>query len=167
MASEKSRAGYYFLLIVIALYFVVLFIKPDSIVPALNFFVETLVRILPILVSIFVLMAVVNLFVNQKKLVGYLGKNAGFKGWLISIIGGIISTGPIYMWYPLLSQMQKRGVRNGFIAVFLYNRAIKPALLPMIILYFGLKFTIVLAVVMLVASIFNGIIVEKFMEVRA
>jgi uncharacterized membrane protein YraQ (UPF0718 family) len=68
------------------------------------------------------------------------------------------------MWYPLLSDLQKKGVKNSFIATFLYNRAIKPALLPLIIFYFGLAFTIVLTIVMIIASVFQGLIVEKILK---
>ena len=110
-------------------------------------------------------MVLINYFVKPKKLVQYLGKNAGLKGWIISIISGIISTGPIYMWYPLLNELQKKGIRNAYIVAFLYNRAIKPALLPLLILYFGLTYTIVLTIVMIIISILQGIIVEKFVGV--
>ena len=94
--------------------------------------------------------------------VKYLGKK---RKWLFAILGGIISTGPIYMWYAMLRELKEKGVGYGFIATFLYNRAIKPPLIPVIIYYFGLKFTIVLTGVMIIFSVLQGMIIEK-LEMR-
>lgn len=106
-------------------------------------------------------MVALEYFVSPENVRKYLGKSAGLKRWLIAVAGGIISTGPIYMWYPMLRQLRKKGVKYGFIATFLYNRAVKPPLIPMIILYFGLKYTVVLTIVMIIISIVQGIIFEK------
>ena len=99
-------------------------------------------------------------------LVKWLGKESGIKGWLIAIIGGILSSGPIYMWYPLLSQIKKQGGRDGLIATFLYNRAVKIPLMPLLIYYFGWIYAIVLTFVMIIFSVFQGLIVEKIVEVK-
>ena len=164
--NKKGNTGWYFLLIVIIAYMVIGSINIDIVASSFIFFLSILKKIIPIFILVFVLMALINYFVKPKKLVQYLGRNAGSKGWLISIIGGIISTGAIYMWYPLLNELQKKGMRNAYIAAFLYNRAIKPALLPLLIIYFGLTYTIVLTIVMIIISIFQGIIVEKFVGVK-
>lgn len=107
-------------------------------------------------------MVLIDYFIKPRILVKYTGKNAGLKGWVISIISGIISTGPIYIWYPMLKQLKKKGMKNSYIAAFLYNRAIKLPLLPLFIFYFGLTYTIVLTTIMIIVSIFQGIIVEKY-----
>ena len=164
--SEKSRAGWYFLFIVIVAYIAVFLIKPDAIIPSLKFFVSIIKKIIPVFILVFILLVVMNWIVEPKKIVKHLGKDAGIKGWFYSIIGGIISTGPIYMWYPLLSELQKHKARQGFIAAFLYNRALKPALLPLFIYYFGLVYVVILTIVMIIASIFQGIVIEKVMEVK-
>ncbi len=164
MTTEKSYAGWYFLGGVILAYIAVLLIDFKQIVPALNLFLQTMLKVIPIIFLVFVLMALTNYFVNHKTLVKYMGKKSGVRGWTIAIVAGIISTGPIYMWYPLLSELEKQGVRKGLIAAFLYNRAIKIPLLPMIILYFGLVYTLILAVVMIFVSIFQGLVIEKLVR---
>ncbi len=164
--TEQNYFGLYFLLAVITVYIIIAIFKPTVLTPIFKFLILMLKRIIPILFVVFVLMILVNYFVSPKNLLNYLGKNAGMKGWLIAIIGGILSTGLIYAWYPMLNDLQKQGVRNRFIATFLYNRAVKPALLPLLIFYFGLMYTLVLTVVMVVVSIFQGIIVEKFSEAK-
>ncbi len=164
--TEKSHAGWWFLVIVGIIYIAIAFIDWSGVVASLSFFIKITVKLVPLFISIFVLMSIINCFISNKFLLKWLGSEAGIKGWLVSIIGGIISIGPIYMWYPLLSDLQEKKAKEGFIATFLYNRAVKPALLPLLIYYFGWIYTLVLTVIMIFASIAQGVIVEKIMEVR-
>jgi len=48
------------------------------------------------------------------------------------------------------------------IAVFLYNRAVKPFLLPVMIAYFGWVYVGILTVLTVLASIVNGYLVAMF-----
>jgi uncharacterized membrane protein YraQ (UPF0718 family) len=105
-----------------------------------------------------------NYLIDKKNLKKYLGSSKSIKGWLIAIAGGIISTGPIYVWYPMLKDLMKKGVKEGFIITFLYNRAVKIPLIPMLVVYFGLGFTIVLTFVMIIMSVIQGLIYEKIMR---
>jgi uncharacterized membrane protein YraQ (UPF0718 family) len=162
--SEKSRAGIYFLIIMIIIYIAIYLLDPKTISTSLNFFLQILKRIIPIFALVFLLMTLVNYYVTPQVISKYLSKSAGIKKWIIAVIGGIISTGPIYMWYPMLRELNKKGVGYGFISTFLYNRAIKPAILPLMIIYFGIKFTIVLTGVMIIMSIIQGVIFEKMEE---
>ncbi|MCK4689028.1 MAG: permease [Candidatus Marinimicrobia bacterium] len=154
----------YFLGVVILLYFLLFIFYPDKIEKSLIISGKLLVQLVPIFLLIIFFMGVINYFVNFNQIKKYVGKKSGLKGWLIVMVAGILSHGPIYMWYPLLKDLQKKGVRNGLIATFLYNRAIKPALLPLMILYFGIIYVIILTIVMIIASIFQGIIIEKMVE---
>ena len=164
--TEKSYAGLWFLLIVALIYIIVALFSFENLISSFSFVSKILIKVLPILVFVFLLMSIINYFANNKTLLKWLGKEAGLKGWAVSIIGGIISIGPIYMWYPLLSDLKEKDVRTAFLATFLYNRAIKPALFPLLILYFGIIYTAVLTAVMISTSIFQGFIVEKILEGR-
>ena len=152
-----------FLGIVLLLYLSIIIFDYSNFDKAVVFVVDIFEKIIPILFLVFILMATANYFINPRRIAKYLGKESGIKGWIIAIFGGIISTGPIYLWYPLLNDLQKKGVRNGLIATFLYNRAIKIPLMPLMILYFGLKYLFVLTMVMIIFSVFQGIVVEKIM----
>lgn len=166
MTSEKSMYGTYFLAVVLSLYGILILLSPASLGSCLESSLSIFVKIIPVFVMVFIIMASFNYFITPKQMAGYLGKGSGIKGWLIAVVTGIISTGPIYMWYPLLNDLQQKGARNGFVAVFLYNRAVKPALIPMIVMFFGLKYTIILTVVMIIISLLQGMLVEKMTEVR-
>lgn len=90
-----------------------------------------------------------------------MGKESGWKGWLLAIILGIISHGSVYAWYPLLKDLKNHGMREGLIAGFIYSRAIKIPFIPLMIYYFGLKFFIVLTIYMIIGAILEGLLLEK------
>lgn len=163
---EKISGKWIFLITVIILYLVLLFINSALFGEVLVKLLYLLKQILPVVVLVFVLIFLSNLFLDAKRIAKFFGRGAGIKGWLIAIIAGILSTGPIYMWYPILSDLKKKGMRNSFIAVFLYNRAVKIPILPMMIYYFGLSFVIVITVYMILFSIINGILVEKILKIK-
>jgi uncharacterized membrane protein YraQ (UPF0718 family) len=87
-------------------------------------------------------MVIANYFITPKFITKHFGE-PGIKKWIFIIIGGILSTGPIFMWYPLLAELKEKGIGYGYLATFLYNRAIKIPLLPVVIFYFGLKYVVV------------------------
>ena len=74
--------------------------------------------------------------------------------------------GPIYPWYAMLSELRQKGMRNALIAAFLYSRAVKLPLLPLMIHYFGVAYTLVLCLYLIVFSIISGIVVEKLTPQR-
>ncbi len=162
--SEKSKAGMIFFGIVIILYILIFFLNSAKTLNALKIAFDILLKILPIFALVFLLMIITNYLLTPKKMAKYISKEAGKKRWFFAIILGIISTGPIYAWFPMLNDIQKQGRNNGFIAAFLYNRAVKPALLPLMIYYFGIKFVIILTIVMIILSVVQGLIIEKITE---
>ena len=72
--------------------------------------------------------------------------------------------GPIYAWYPLLKKLKDEGVGNGPIAIFLYNRAVKPFLLPVMIAYSGWTFVAILTALTVLASIAMGYCMHIFIK---
>ena len=89
-----------------------------------------------------------------------MGKDSGLKGWFYDLIGGIIISGPPYVLYPMLGELQDNGARNGLIAAILYNRNVKIHFLPAMIYYFGMRYTVVLSIYILLFSLLNGKLLE-------
>ncbi len=54
-------------------------------------------------------------------------------------------------------------MRPALIAVFLYSRGVKLPLSPLLVHYFGLTYTLLLASYMMVFSLLGGIIMEKIL----
>jgi uncharacterized membrane protein YraQ (UPF0718 family) len=159
----KTSGNQKLLIIVIALYIGFFFTNPKLVSDSFNTFFNLLKSVLPVFVLVFVLIFIFNLILSSKIIIKILGEESGVKGYIFSILFGILSSGPIYMWYPLLSDLKEKGVNNSLITVFLYNRAIKIPLLPMMIFYFGYLFVIILTFFMIVFSVLNGLLVNKLL----
>jgi len=164
MASDKSRASWYYLLIVIAILIIITIIKPAYFSEIYSFFISLIKKMILVFLIVFFLMALTNYIFEPKKLIKHIGKDSGIKGWVITILAGIISSGPIYMWYPLLADLKNKGMKISLIATFLYNRAIKIPLIPLMVLYFNFKYVLVLTIVMIIMSILCGILTEAIIK---
>lgn len=162
---KKISASWYFLIGMIIVYLILFIFWQNSFFLSLDFFAKIIYKIIPIFISVFFLMVLTNYFISPKLILRHFG-GKGIKKWLFAIISGILSSGPIYMWYPLLAELKDRGLSYGLIACFLYNRAIKIPLLPFAIFYFGVKYIIVLTLLMILFSIVQGLIIDKLMKVK-
>jgi len=155
----------WFFIIIVVSYFALFFLDCDLFYSSINFFFTILIKIIPVLILVFVLMVLTNYFVTSKIVLKYMNKK-GITKWFFVIIAGILSAGPIYMWYPLLADLKNKGLSYGLMACFLYNRAIKIPLLPLMIFYFSLKYVVVLSLVMIFMSVFQGIVINRFMKIN-
>lgn len=162
---KQISGSWYFLIVIILTYCLLFVFNPESFYMSLNFFSKIILKIIPIFVFVFVLMTLSNYFITPKFIIKHLAKK-GFKKWFFVIIGGILSSGPIYMWYPLLADLRNKGLSHGLIACFLYNRAIKIPILPIAILYFSWQYILILGFVMIFMSVIQGLIINKLMEVK-
>jgi len=158
---RKGLGGWLFLALVLIVYGLLRWSDPEAATQALAFFRQVIQQVFPVLGLVFVLLFIANLVLEPRWVKRYLGKGAGVKGWLAALSGGILSIGPIYAWYTVLSELQEKGMRTALIATFLYSRAVKLPLLPLMLHYFGLTYTLVLCLYLIIFAVINGILVEK------
>jgi len=140
----------------LVIYGILFAVMPDRASFALKSSGNIFLNMLVPLCLVFVLMILLNLFLKPAQITRFLGKGAGIKGILLPAAAGIISTGPIYAWYPLLKNLREKGAGNSPIAIFLYNRAVKPFLLPVMIAYFGWVYVVILTILTVLGSIAIG-----------
>ena len=126
----------------------------------LGYFIMLTINIAPIMLLVFALMYLSNLFLEQDRITKYIGGESGLKGWFIAIAGGIISTGPVYMWYPLLKDMRDKGMRISLLTAFIYARSIKLPIFPVMLMYFGVTFTLAITFYTLFFSVVTGLVME-------
>jgi len=159
--KRRGLGGWLFLALVVASYGMIGLFKPEATTQAVTFFLHVMRQVLPVLGLVFILLFIANLLLEPKWIKRYLGTGAGLKGWVAAVFGGILSIGPIYVWYAVLSELQAKGMRTALIATFLYSRAVKLPLLPLMIHYFGIAYTLVLCMYLIILAGINGILVEK------
>ena len=165
--SDKSQSrgigGWVFLGLVIISYGLVGLLEPGVTIQAWQLFKNVIGRVVPVLGLVFILLFIANLLLEPKWIKQYLGAGTGLKGWVASVFAGILSVGPIYVWYTVLGELQAKGMRTALIATFLYSRAVKLPLLPLMIHYFGFAYTLVLCLYLVLFAGINGLVVEKLL----
>lgn len=160
-ALQKAYGGWLFLGMVLLAYMLLALASPELAVNTFAFFTQVMSQVLPMLALAFLLLFIANLVLQPKQVKYFLGKGSGIKGWILAVLAGIFSIGSIYAWYAMMSELQQKGMRNALIAVFLYSRAIKLPLLPLMIHYFGAVYTLVLCFYLVCFSIISGILMDK------
>ncbi|QOY52903.1 permease [Candidatus Sulfurimonas baltica] len=124
-----------------------------------------LYNLLPIFLFIIFITAMLNYFLKPKEIIKHFGKESGIKGVIYSVLGGVLSHGPIYAWYGVLSDMRNEGVKDRLLVTFLYARAVKLPLLPFMIDLFGVLFTIIMTLYIILSSVAQGAVME-YLEKR-
>jgi len=164
MQGKRKLGGWLFLAGVILAQGATALVEPDLARRALASFVAMLREVAPVLVLVFVLMFLAERFLTPARTRAWLGRGSGLRGWLLALVAGVISTGPVYTWYALLAELRKKGMRTALVAVVLYARAIKLPLLPLLAHYFGLRYMLVLSLLIAIFSIVNGLVMERLLR---
>ena len=158
--SSIKFTGLYFLLCVIVLYFILYMFNSEKTIDSLISGGKLFYSILPVLVFVIFVMTLVFWLITPKSIKKYMGKGSGIKGWVIAVATGILTHGPLYVWYPIMGDLRDQGMKNSLISVFLSNKSIKLPFLPLMIFYFGGLFVAILILYMLLASLVQGWIFE-------
>ena len=74
---------------------------------------------LSVLPPIFILLGLLDVWVDRATMVKYTGKGSGFKGALIAFLLGSAAAGPLYAAFPFAGVMLKKGssIRNVLIFI--------------------------------------------------
>lgn len=166
MQEKRALGGWIFLTVTCAAYGATLIVAPSLARQAFVSFLLMLSNLGPVLVLVFVLMFLFDLFLTGERIESWLGSGAGTRGWALAAIAGVLSTGPIYPWYGILAELRAKGLRTGLVAFFLYARAIKLPLFPAMAHYFGVRYTVVLSLFIASFSILSGLAMERLTRLR-
>jgi uncharacterized membrane protein YraQ (UPF0718 family) len=110
---KKAKANA-FILFVAAAYIILFIFKYEMGISSVKnsfYYIKEMLMIMPV---IFVLTALLDLWVPKEKIIKYLGGGAKLKGVILSFVLGSISAGPIYAAFPLCVMLHKKGasIRN-------------------------------------------------------
>jgi len=162
--KEGSRTMSKFWLAVLVIYSVAFLSNRQLFWNSLEATGQTLLKILPIILFVFAIMILSNLFLTPERIKKHFSHEAGIKGWLYAMLFGILIAGPSYILYPMLKEMKAGGLRTGYLTAFLYNRNVKIPFIPVMIYYFGWQYTIVVTGLIIIFSIISGIIMERIIN---
>jgi hypothetical protein len=161
MAKSPLRGGLWFLSAVVILYGIACGVDAESTGHALGRSMALLTRLFPVLGIVVAVLLLSNLALRGEWVRAHLGARSGARAWFLAGAGGILAAGPIYPWYALLGELREKGMRTGLISVFLYTRAIKLPLVPLLIHYFGLAYSLTLCGYLILFSFPAGLMLER------
>ncbi|MCD4758357.1 MAG: permease [Arcobacteraceae bacterium] len=153
--------GLKFLYVVIFTYIVLLLFDMNNAIHAVKIFFSILYTLLPIFIFIILLTALINYFLKPKDIIKHFGEDSGKRGIIYALLAGIISHGPMYAWYGLISELREEGAKDELLIIFFYARAIKIPMLPFMIGIFGIPFTIIITIYILLFAIIQGKLFSK------
>ena len=156
LKSGPRRGGWWFLLSVLLLHLGVYLADTAWSAQSLTYFFTMLSRLLPAFGLMLLLLWLFNLFSKPRQWIRRLTRQPTAKSWLLAIAGGVLSLGPMMLWYPLLKELKGQGMHPALLAAFLYSRAIKIPMLPIMMHYFGAFYTGLFVVHILLFAILNG-----------
>ena len=115
-------------------------------------------NILPAILSVLILVSVFLFFLPNETIIRFMGKDAGFTGYLIAALIGSIALIPGFIAYPLAGILVKNGVSYPVIAVFITTLMMVGVLtLPIEIKYFGVRTAILRNVLYFIGALIIGI----------
>lgn len=161
---KKMPGGIKLVLLVMGSYLCVGYFNRSYAEGALRSFIQTLINIVPILIFVFTVMFLINIFVQPAAIKKHLGSDSGLKGWMYAILASILIAGPPYILMPFFGELQKQGMKNSLIVLFFSNRNVQPPFIPVMIYYFGTPFTVVISMYILIFSVINGLVLGKILD---
>jgi uncharacterized membrane protein YraQ (UPF0718 family) len=122
------KSGLIMLIIVILIYIILYLSGSDNVLLALNYSFKSLKKLSFVFVMVFVMMFLIDMFVDDKKISRYFNTAKGIRAYLIAMIAGVLSHGSSYAWYPLLQSLREKGVKDSLIITFFICKKYKNSL---------------------------------------
>ena len=121
-------------------------------------------NLLPILLLMLALVSIVLFLVPNELLIQYMGKDAGFEGWVMAALLGSIALIPGFIAYPLCGVLIKSGVAYTTISVFITTLTMVGLVtLPLEAKFFGWKTSIIRNTLSFIAALIIGFIMSLFL----
>ncbi len=152
------------LLVTVALYLWALSVAPERAGRALESGATTFASVLLLVIAVFGLVGLLQVWISRELIVRLLGREGGLKGLLIAALCGTLLIGPAYIIFPLLMSIHKQGARWAVVTIVLTSYAVKLQMIPIEVGFLGWPFSLGRALVTLALAIPTGLLVEALME---
>lgn len=141
MKAFLKRYKVFLLLIIINI--VVGIALPDIGLKSLSLAKDNFIEMMLVIPPIFVLLGLLDVWVDRATMMKYTGKGSGLKGVLIAFLLGSAAAGPLYAAFPIAGVMLKKG--SSLFNVFIFIGAWSTTKIPMLTFEaasLGLTFTL-------------------------
>ncbi|HCM88783.1 MULTISPECIES: permease [Vagococcus] len=151
-----------FLIVLLIVLIMISLYKFELSINILNITGKSLRDMLILLPPIFILIGLLDKWIERGTLVKYMGENSGVSGIFFSLILATVAAGPLYMAFPIAILLINKGAGLRYIIFFL--GAWSSVKLPVLIYEFssfGIKFSLIHIIFSLVFYYLTGILFEK------
>jgi uncharacterized membrane protein YraQ (UPF0718 family) len=137
---------------------------PGRALEAIGSGARTFLATLPIIAAVFASIGLLNVWVDKKKVAAALGERAGLAAMVMASLAGTIIVGPVYVIFPLMKVLREHGARWAVIGTVLTAWAVKIPMVPMEIGMLGIRFSLARILLVVVAAIPIGLLLEAVMN---
>lgn len=165
MTIKERLKDNLFLIIIVLGYLATFIINPNLGIQSIKnsgYYLKEMLLIMPV---IFVLTALLDLWVPKEKIIEYLGPDAKAKGIFFSFAIGSVSAGPIYAAFPMCVMLLNKGasIRNIIIILSAWS-VVKIPMLINEIKFLGFKFMAIRWVLTVLGIIIFSWIADKIIK---
>ncbi|NLA54164.1 MAG: permease [Clostridiales bacterium] len=140
---------------------------PDIGRKSLDLTKRNLVEMLSVIPPIFVLLGLLDVWVDRATMIKYTGKGSGIKGLLISFLLGSAAAGPLYAAFPVAGVMLKKG--TSLFNVLIFIGAWSTTKIPMLTFEaasLGLPFTLIRLALSIIGIVAIAVITQKSLNAQ-
>ena len=163
MKKIKNLIGRYkFFLVLFSINIILLITVPEIGKKSFSITKDNLFEMISVLPPIFILLGLLDVWVEKETMMKYMGENSGIKGGLIAFIMGSAAAGPLYAAFPVAGVLLKKGVKIS--NVFIFIGAWSTTKIPMILFEtsnLGVSFMLVRLCCNIIGVILIALILEK------
>jgi len=125
---------------------------------------HTFAETIEIIIAVFLLIGLIQVWISPQQLSKILGKEAGWKGLLLASIFPIFMGGSLFTLFPLMKILIEKGASFAAILAFSVACGGKIPLLPLEIKFLGIHFAILRLVLIIPVSIIIGLLGEFILK---
>ncbi len=140
---KTALLRYKVFIILMIINLIIMFTLPDIGFDAMNITKQNLLEMMSVIPPIFVLLGLLDVWVDRATMIKYTGNGSGVRGVLISFLIGSAAAGPLYAAFPVAGMMIKKG--SSLFNVFVFIGAWSTTKIPMLTFEaanMGLSFTL-------------------------
>jgi uncharacterized membrane protein YraQ (UPF0718 family) len=105
--------------IILATNLILLLVKPSLGINSLEGTADNLKELLAIMPPIFLLMGLLDVWVQKEIMIKLMGEGSGLKGVIIAFLLGSFAAGPVYVAFPFASVLMKKGSKFFNVLIFI------------------------------------------------
>lgn len=138
---------------------------PEIGLKSFNLTKQNVIEMISVIPPIFILLGLLDVWVDRATMMKYTGKSSGLKGVLIALLLGSAAAGPLYAAFPIAGIMLKKG--SSVFNVFIFIGAWSTTKIPMLTFEaasLGITFTITRLILSIIGILIIAATTEKVLN---